>query len=120
DIDREIYGEDHPETEKDMTILANVKNVRDLLQESAVALSVVGDFAGVCPEPATRLGRLAAHVGDDVGGDVAQFAVAVLGCLAQQIKGGGGVAALLAHEDADGLVDDAAGDHRLGELVLQL
>src|SRR5437762_7134277 len=48
------------------------------------------------------------------------FAVAVLRRPAQEIECDGCGAALLGHQDADGLVDDAAGNHGLGQLRLGL
>src|SRR5437762_14310804 len=48
------------------------------------------------------------------------FAVAVLRGPAQEIECDGRGAALLGHQDADGLVDDAAGNHGLGQLRLEL
>jgi hypothetical protein len=61
-------------------------------------------------------GWLAADAGDEVGGDVAEFAVVVLRVGAQEREGGHGGALLLGHEDAEGPVDDGAGGERLFEL----
>ncbi|MFH8991329.1 hypothetical protein [Streptomyces sp. NPDC017940] len=47
-------------------------------------------------------------MGDDAGGDVAEFDVAVLRGPAEDLEGALGGAALLAHDDAEGLVDEGA------------
>src|ERR1051326_6677710 len=50
-------------------------------------------------------GWLAADVGDDVLGDVAEFDVAVIGRAPQDREGLVGGASVLGHDDAQGLVD---------------
>src|SRR5689334_2938684 len=75
---------------------------------------------GAGSEAWSGLGWFSADGGDDLCGDVAEFAVTVLGGLAEQVESGRGGAALLSHENPDGLVDDAAGDHRLGQLAVHL
>ena len=54
--------------------------------------------------------------GDEVVGDVAEFAFAVLGLAAEQVEGFGAGQLVSGDEDADGLVDDAAGVQRFLQL----
>jgi hypothetical protein len=63
-----------------------------------------------------RLRWSPADPGDQFRRHLAQLAVAMLRSLPQQVERLLGRAALLRHEDAQRLVDDAAGGHRLGEL----
>jgi hypothetical protein len=63
---------------------------------------------------------LVGDAGDQVGGDIAEFVLGRLGPHPQQREGLVGAAVLLAHRDADGLVDDGPGGERLVELVEEL
>jgi hypothetical protein len=56
---------------------------------------------------------------DEVGGDVAEFAVTRLGNSPQDGEGFAGVDAALSHDDANGLVDDFAGCQRFAQLLFE-
>ncbi len=68
-------------------------------------------------ERARRLGRVSGYRLNEFGGDVAEFAVAVLRGFAQDGEGGDGADLALGHDDAQGLVDDRAGGQCLAQLV---
>jgi hypothetical protein len=56
------------------------------------------------------VGWFAANLGDDLSSEGAEFDAAVVRGAAEDFEGVGGGAPVLAHDDADGLVDEESGD----------
>ena len=63
---------------------------------------------GLAVKGRAGVGWFAADAGDDLSGDGAEFDVAVVRGAAEDFEGVGGGAPVLAHDDADGLVNGAA------------